>query len=144
MPKTKKRTSPRAKSKVSASSSTDKARPLAEVKAELQAVHRGEIAPSRSWELLPDGKGGFVRRQIDPEQARQRNAAAYVANETVVARQALGLSQADFAALLGISKGTLQGWEQGRRKPNRAALVLLQVAKDHPGNVLKAARAVGA
>lgn len=42
------------------------------------------------------------------------------------------LSQVEFAALLGISVKTLQNWEQGRRAPEGAARVLLQVASKHP------------
>lgn len=47
-------------------------------------------------------------------------------------RRAYQLSQNDFAALLGISASTLQNWEQGRRHPEGAAKVLLQVAARHP------------
>ena len=42
------------------------------------------------------------------------------------------LSQNEFATLLGISLGTLQNWEQGRRIPQGPARVLLQVAAKHP------------
>ena len=42
------------------------------------------------------------------------------------------LSQPEFAALMGISVRTLQNWEQGRRIPEGAARVLLQVAAKHP------------
>ena len=42
------------------------------------------------------------------------------------------LSQVQFAALLGISVGTLRNWEQGRRAPHGPARVLLQVAAKHP------------
>jgi putative transcriptional regulator len=42
------------------------------------------------------------------------------------------LSQNEFATLLGISLGTLQNWEQGRRMPQGPARVLLQVAARHP------------
>jgi putative transcriptional regulator len=42
------------------------------------------------------------------------------------------LSQPEFAALMGISVKTLQNWEQGRRVPEGAARVLLQVAAKHP------------
>lgn len=42
------------------------------------------------------------------------------------------LSQKEFAAMLGISKGTLQNWEQGRRQPQGPARVLLQVAARYP------------
>lgn len=50
----------------------------------------------------------------------------------VATRNASGLSQAEFAALLGVSKRTLQEWEQGRRKPTGAAKALLLVAEKHP------------
>jgi putative transcriptional regulator len=42
------------------------------------------------------------------------------------------LSQTEFAALMGISVGTLRNWEQGRRIPEGPARVLLQVAAKHP------------
>jgi putative transcriptional regulator len=42
------------------------------------------------------------------------------------------LTQSEFAALLGISVKTLRNWEQGRRVPEGAARVLLQVAAKHP------------
>ncbi|OGO65227.1 MAG: hypothetical protein A2Z45_11475 [Chloroflexi bacterium RBG_19FT_COMBO_55_16] len=47
-------------------------------------------------------------------------------------RNTLGLSQSQFASLLGISVGTLQNWEQGRRTPEGPAKVLLQVAARYP------------
>jgi len=43
-------------------------------------------------------------------------------------RERTGLSQAKFAALLGVSVRTLQEWEQGRRAPSGAARTLLLVA----------------
>jgi putative transcriptional regulator len=48
------------------------------------------------------------------------------------ARAQVGLSQNDFAVLLGVSARTLQDWEQGRREPTGAAKTLLQVAVAHP------------
>ena len=46
------------------------------------------------------------------------------------------LSQARFAALLGINKDTLQNWEQGRRAPQGPAKVLLRVAAAFPDTLL--------
>lgn len=43
-----------------------------------------------------------------------------------------GLTQAQFAFLLGVSPRTLQEWEQGRRAPSGAAKTLLRVAQAHP------------
>jgi putative transcriptional regulator len=50
----------------------------------------------------------------------------------VEARHKVGVSQAAFAVLLGVSKRTLQEWEQGRKQPSGAAKTLLQVAVQHP------------
>ncbi len=50
----------------------------------------------------------------------------------VEARQKVGLSQSRFAELLGVSVRTLQDWEQGRRQPSRAAVSLIQIAKQRP------------
>ncbi|MBI3757491.1 MAG: helix-turn-helix domain-containing protein [Deltaproteobacteria bacterium] len=49
-----------------------------------------------------------------------------------------GLSQEKFASLMGISVGTLRNWEQGRRRPEGPARVLLRVAAKHPEAVLDA------
>lgn len=70
------------------------------------AILRKEAQPSRSFTLdVPDAKK---------------------------VREELHLSQGKFASLLGISVGTLRNWEQGRRKPEGPARVLLQVAAKHP------------
>ena len=49
-----------------------------------------------------------------------------------IIREKLGLSQSKFARLLGISVSTLQNWEQGRRKPEGPAKILLNVAAKYP------------
>ena len=48
------------------------------------------------------------------------------------ARNQSGLSQSQFAALMGVSIRTLQEWEQGRRSPSGAARTLLNIALRHP------------
>jgi putative transcriptional regulator len=53
------------------------------------------------------------------------------------ARLKLGLSQADFAAMLGVSVRTLQDWEQGRRAPSGAAKALLKLTVAAPDTVRK-------
>lgn len=47
-------------------------------------------------------------------------------------REKVGLSQARFAELLGVSVRTLQDWEQGRRCPSGAARTLLAISEKHP------------
>jgi putative transcriptional regulator len=61
-------------------------------------------------------------------------------NEVIEARQGTGLSQAEFASALSISKRTLQEWEQGRRSPSGAALALIRIARRHPQVVREALR----
>jgi putative transcriptional regulator len=48
------------------------------------------------------------------------------------ARARVGMSQQQFAALLGVSARTVQDREQGRREPTGAAKTLLRVAVSHP------------
>ena len=50
-----------------------------------------------------------------------------------------GLSQSQFAALLGVSIRTLQGWEHGRKQPSGAARTLLAIASTNPKAVLAVA-----
>jgi putative transcriptional regulator len=73
------------------------------------AILRGDSAPSRAFE-------------VEPLDVR-------------AVREAFDLSQAEFAALLGISVDTLQNWEQGRRQPVGPAKVLLRVVAKHPDAV---------
>ena len=49
-----------------------------------------------------------------------------------IIRKKLGLSQASFADLMGVSIRTIQDWEQGRRSPKGPAKSLLRVAEQHP------------
>ncbi|MHB8629832.1 MAG: helix-turn-helix domain-containing protein [Aggregatilineales bacterium] len=74
------------------------------------AILRGQVSPSRAFSI----DGPDIKRL----RARYR------------------LSQSQFAALLGISASTLRNWEQGRRTPEGAARVLLQVADKYPEVIL--------
>ena len=115
-----------------------KPRSLHEMIAAKQCIERGEAAPARVWEVVVDGKGRRSRRPVDPRSFQKQQHADW---QTAVAatRQKLGLSQAKFAGLLGISLRTLHQWEQGTRRPSGAAQVLLRIAGMHPHIVLEAA-----
>ena len=56
-------------------------------------------------------------------------------------RERLELSQSRFAAIIGVSVRTLQGWEQGRREPEGPAKALLRVVDRDPEAVLRALHA---
>ncbi|HYA40654.1 MAG TPA: helix-turn-helix domain-containing protein [Syntrophobacteraceae bacterium] len=64
--------------------------------------------------------GGGRRYLVEPRTAAAR------------ARSKTGLSQARFAALLGVSRRTLEQWEQGRREPSGAARTLIRIAELRP------------
>ena len=52
-------------------------------------------------------------------------------------RHKMGLSQSDFATVLGVSTRTLQEWEQGRRHPTGAAKTLIAIAAKRPDVLLE-------
>ncbi len=62
-----------------------------------------------------------------------------VSSPVIEARKKTGLSQSQFAALMGVSVRTLQGWEQGRKQPSGAARTLLAIASTNPKAVLAVA-----
>ena len=47
-------------------------------------------------------------------------------------RARTGLSQEAFARRIGVSVGTLRNWEQGRRKPDGPAMILLSLLERDP------------
>lgn len=59
-----------------------------------------------------------------------------ISSPVIEARNKTGLSQSQFAALMGVSVRTLQGWEQGRKQPSGAARTLLAIASTNPKALL--------
>ena len=77
------------------------------------------------WREALDGvreikAGGGKRRMVEPK------------TEAARARIGAGLSQERFAELLGVSRRTLEQWEQGRREPSGAAKTLIRLAALKP------------
>ena len=54
-------------------------------------------------------------------------------------RGRVGLSQSEFARLLGVSVRTLQEWEQGRGLPSGPARTLLSIAYKNPRALIESA-----
>ena len=52
-------------------------------------------------------------------------------------RDSMGMSQDRFAALLGVSKRTVENWEQGRRQPTGPARSLLQLVAADPKHAIQ-------
>ena len=70
-----------------------------------------------------------VREMMADKRAREH---AVDAPDAATARIKIGLSQSEFATLLGVSKRTLQDWEQGRREPSGAAKSTHRVGDETP------------
>lgn len=78
-------------------------------------IQKGESAPSRSFKYSP----------VDVKTIRKK----------------LSVSQSELALLIGVSKRTIQNWEQGRRNPVGPAKALLKVVSYNPELAFKALQA---
>ena len=79
---------------------------------QMDDIIKGKAKPSRSFEFP------------DPEVRK--------------IREKTGLSQSHFATMIGVSKRTLENWEQGRRHPTGPARALLQIVNADPQYALRA------
>ena len=85
---------------------------------------------------MPSELAKFQKDLLESVKQMKRGQAARVTkvklSPVAEARASIGMSQQEFAELLGVSARTLQDWEQGRREPTGAAQTLLKVAVRHP------------
>ena len=88
---------------------------LVESLGEAGEIRKGKTKPSRTFRYRP----------IDIKRIRNR----------------LDVSQTQFALMIGVSKSTLQNWEQGRREPEGPAKALLRIVDKKPEAVLEALQA---
>lgn len=88
---------------------------LVESLEEAKKIRNGKLKPSRVFNYKP----------VDVKKIRAK----------------LHVSQSQFALMIGVSKATLQNWEQGRRKPEGPAKALLTVVEKNPKAVLTALQA---
>jgi putative transcriptional regulator len=72
-------------------------------------------------------KTGAVVHRVIPSRTDAREA-----------RHKLGLSQREFAAVIGTGVGTVRKWELGTRRPSGAACTLIEVIKAEPKAVRRA------
>jgi putative transcriptional regulator len=84
----------------------------------------GSIRQARS--ILRGESAGELVVQVPPEF------------DVKALRRKLGMSQARFAASFGFGLAAVQSWEQGRRRPEGPARVLLKVIEHEPDAVRRA------
>ena len=101
----------------------------------LQSVREAKTGSwVRKTEFIPQ-VDGTVRRLVTRQDGTiESDELLTIAAST---RLNTGLTQQQFAKLLGVSVRTLQEWEQGRRQPTGAAKTLFKIAQRQP-EVLKA------
>lgn len=103
----------------------------AELVQAVRDVKAGRWARKTTFMVLPEG---VVCRRIERSDGTVEKEERLTGPrwELMAARARSGLSQADFAQALGVSKRTLENWEQGRAEPIGAARRLLKLAARFP------------
>jgi DNA-binding transcriptional regulator YiaG len=99
---------------------------LAETRLAVCQIAEGANIPQLAGDLLAMNVHAYRKRCLEPSLVAE-----------VRARR--GLSQREFAAVLGIDIDTLQNWEQGRNKPDAAALNLVMAFDKAPELIEQAA-----
>ena len=79
-------------------------------------------------------QAGQIRRgEVVPTRVSE-----FPAEDVRAVRDRLGVSQPEFALMIGVSVSTLRNWEQGRRQPEGPARALLKIASKNPRAVVEA------
>jgi putative transcriptional regulator len=86
-----------------------------------------------------EAKRDLAAELLESVQQMKEGKTQVILSPAIEARERTGLSQSQFAALLGVSVRTLQGWEQGRKQPSGAARTLLSIAHTNPKALLAVA-----
>ncbi len=94
-------------------------------------------ADGRLVEVLPDGSERAIASDPTAIATAAHNAAraAERCNDATYARNVrgqTGLTQAAFAARIGVPVETVRNWEQGKRSPRGPARALLKVIEEAP------------
>jgi len=108
----------------------------------LQAARDLRAARYGRRTIIETRADGSVRRRIElPNGKVEKDELVTGARWALLsARSHSGLSQAEFAAALGVSRRTLENWEQGRAEPTGPAKVLLNLVVSYPDTVKRLAK----
>jgi len=90
---------------------------------------------SEVYESLMDGLNEALAFARGEQTAAVVHEIAVPAVDVAAIRASTGLSQGAFARSIGVAKGTLLNWEQGRRHPTGPAQVLLAMIARKPSLV---------
>lgn len=102
----------------------------AELLSALGDVRAGRWARKTEFTQLADGS--WRRRIVLADGTVEKNEIIPASASAQTARAGTGLSQAQFAKLIGVSLRTLQEWEQGRKRPSGPASALLRIVARDP------------
>lgn len=95
---------------------------------------------ARKTHFEPQADGTVRRRTVQPDGTIEKDEIiGGLRGELLAARLRSGMSQADLAGALGVSKRTLENWEQGRVEPTGPARALLRLVSRYPDTVQRLA-----
>ena len=110
----------------------------AELLSAVREAKTGRWARKTVFAVQPDGA---VQRRIERADGTVEKEELLTGPrwELMAARAQSGMSQFEFAQALGVSKRTLENWEQGRAEPTGAARRLLMLAASFPDTLKRLA-----
>lgn len=94
------------------------------------------IRDTENFDRIMQGLGEVL--EIEAGRAEPARVFAPADVDVKAIRAAMGMSQTAFAMRFGFSAGTIRDWEQGRRRPDPSARILLKVIEKNPAAVLAA------
>ena len=90
---------------------------------------------SKAFESIRQGLGEALAHAEGIKTGARIHRVRVPEPDVAAIRAKSGLSQSDFARSIGVAVGTLKGWEQGRRRPEGPARVLLALIDKRPAIV---------
>jgi putative transcriptional regulator len=77
-------------------------------------------------------------RYLRGEEVKGVKVTVFEAQDVKALRESVRVSQADFARLIGVSRRTLENWEQNRTVPSGPARALLKIVAANPEAAIEA------